>query len=49
MATQELLALYDEIEHTKRMGIEYVGSSITDVRAGLSAERLGVCVITNMP
>ena len=39
-----LLELYDQIGHTKKMGIVYAGNTITDVSAGLSAERQGVSV-----
>ena len=41
--TQELLELYDKIGHTKKMGITYSANSITNVSAGLQAEREGVC------
>ena len=40
--TQELLDLYDMIEHTKKMGIRYVGNEVTDIFPGASAERQGV-------
>ena len=40
----ELLEMYDQIHHTKEMGIRYHGNTITDLIAGLSAERQGVCV-----
>ena len=40
--TQELVDLYDMIEHTKKMGIRYVGNEVTDVFPGASAERQGV-------
>ena len=40
--TQELLGLYDEIEHTKKMGIVYGGNTVTKTVAGTSAERQGV-------
>ena len=39
---QELLGLYDEIEHTKEMGIEYSGNTVMKTVAGTSAERQGV-------
>ena len=42
--TQALHELYDKIGHTKKMGVVYTGSIVTDVRAGLAAERQGVCV-----
>ena len=41
---QVLLDLYDKIGHTKKMGIVYAGNTITDVSAGLNAERQGVSV-----
>ena len=41
MCMQVLLDLYDKIGHTKKMGIVYAGNTITDVSAGLSAERQG--------
>ena len=39
---KELLALYDKIEHTKRMGIVYTGNLIDQVKPGGKAERFGV-------
>ena len=44
MHMQELLELYDKIGHTKKMGIVYTASTITDVGVGLQAEQQGVCV-----
>ena len=41
-AVQELLELYDKIGHTKKMGIMYSANTVTDVSAGLQAEREGV-------
>ena len=43
MLAQELLELYDEIGHTKKMGIVYSANAVTDVSAGFQAEREGVC------
>ena len=40
---QELLELYDKIGHSKKMGIMYQANVITDVSAGLQADREGVC------
>ena len=34
--------MYDEIEHTKEMGIEYSGNTVMKTVAGTSAERQGV-------
>jgi hypothetical protein len=39
---QELLDLYDKLEHTKKMGIVYSANRVTDVSSGTSAERMGV-------
>ena len=33
--TQELLDLYNKIEHTKKMGIVYAGNTVTRVVAGI--------------
>ena len=40
--TQELLGLYGEIEHSKKMGVVYGGNTVTKTVAGTSAERHGV-------
>jgi hypothetical protein len=42
MCLKEIVDIYDKIGHTKKMGIVYAGNTITDVSAGLSAERQGV-------
>ena len=42
MRVQELLDLYDKLEHTKKMGIVYSANRVSDVSSGTSAERMGV-------
>ena len=39
---QELLGLYDNIGHSKKMGIVYGGNTVKNTVAGTSAERQGV-------
>ena len=38
-----LMELYDKIRHTTKMGFTFSANSVTNVSAGLQAEREGVC------